>query len=77
MMTLPVASDQSCGFEAQVEELRCYVQAAVNGDEGLHTVEGGIWRHILAIGRSALRMCLSLVGDGDAGESLGAARARR
>ena len=70
MMTSPVPSDQSSQFQAQVTELSRYVDESVNSSDGIHTVESGIWEHILAIGRSALGLYLSLVGDGDAGATI-------
>lgn len=69
-MTFPVTSDQSLAFSGQVEALSRYIQASVDDKAGIHTVESGIWEHILAIGRSALEMYLSIVGDGDRGATL-------
>lgn len=69
-MTSPASSDQPSTFPEQVEGLSRYVHEAVNGSDGIHTVESGIWRHILAIGRSALGLYLSLAGDGDAGATI-------
>ena len=69
-MTFPVPSDQSSIFQAQVEELSRYIHKTVEGSEGIHSVESGIWGHLLAIGRSAMGLYLSLVGNGDAGASI-------
>jgi hypothetical protein len=70
MMTCTLPSDQSSVFQAQIEALSDYVHQSVNGDDGLHEVESVIWSHLLAIGRSALGLYLSLEGDGDAGETI-------
>lgn len=69
-MTFPVASDQSSSFQSQIAALSQYVHESVGTEPGIHAVERGIWSHILAIGRSALELYLSLSGDGDVGPTL-------
>ena len=62
--------NQSPAFAKELEQLENYVkQSAIDGI-AIHTVELGIWRHVLEIGRSALGLYLSLQGDGDVGEIL-------
>ena len=62
--------DQNPAFTDQLEDLEAYVkQSAIDGI-AIHTVELGIWRRVLEIGRSALGLYLSLQGDGDVGEIL-------
>ena len=62
--------NQSPAFAKELEQLENYLkQSAIDGI-AIHTVELGIWRHVLEIGRSALGLYLSLQGDGDVGEIL-------
>jgi len=70
MMTSPVRSDQFSCFQSQVQDLSRYVHESAKGSDGIHTIEQGIWQHILALGRSALGLYLSIVGDGDAGATI-------
>lgn len=62
--------NQSPAFAKELEQLENYIkQSAIDGI-ALHTVELGIWRRVLEIGRNALGLYLSLQGDGDVGEIL-------
>lgn len=69
-MTCPLPSDQTSTFQVQIEALSDYVHQSVNTNDPIHQVEGGIWTHLLAIGRSALGLYLSLQGDGDVGATI-------
>lgn len=70
MMSQSHPSDQSQRVAAQAEQLSQYVkQAAIEGT-AIHEVEQGIWTCLLAMGRAALEMYLSVQGTGDVGETI-------
>lgn len=63
-------ADQHSVFANQVEQLSAYVQQAANAGVAIHEVETAIWERLLAMGRSALGLYLTVQGDGDMGETI-------
>ena len=63
-------SAQSQRVAAQAEELSKYVKQATVEGTAIHAVEQGIWTCLLAMGREALGMYLSVQGTGDVGETV-------
>lgn len=63
-------SDQSQLVTAQAEQLSQYVKQAALEGTAIHEVEQDIWTCLLAMGRAALGMYLSVQGTGDVGETV-------
>ena len=63
-------SDQSQIVAVQAEQLSQYVKQAAIAGTAIHEVEQGIWECLLAMGREALGMYLSVQGSGDVGETV-------
>lgn len=63
-------SEQSDPLQAQLNELKTYVQQSVQEGTAIHEAERGLWERLLALGHSALGLYLSLQGNGDVGETL-------
>src|SRR5262249_60785229 len=53
-----------------VHDLQAYVQEAAAQGTPAHEVERGIWRRILALGRTAMGQFFDLQGTGDLGPTL-------
>ena len=69
-MSQSPASDQSQIVATQAEQLSKYVKQAAIAGTAIHEVEQGIWTSLLAMGREALGMYLSVQGTGDVGETV-------
>ncbi len=63
-------SDQNLTLHDQLEQLEHYVKESVVTGAAIHQVEMGIWHRVLELGHHALKLYLSLQGDGDVGETL-------